>query len=244
LAKSDEPQPSGAASRAEEPIDMATTLETTLAELKALGDEKIYAQNKKRGVGDAQFGAKLGDIRKVADQIKSNHPLALELWKTGNFEARLLALLLVKPKNLSAEELDRMVREASIAQVADWLNAYIVRNHPDKESLRRVWMQDRDPWAARAGWGLTSERVGKNPEGLDLPALLDRIEAELAKAEVPEQWTMNMCLATIGIHFPEHRERALAIGEKLGVYRDYPVSKGCTSPFAPSWIHEMVRRKT
>ena len=33
------------------------------------------------------------------------------------------------------------------------------------------------------------------------------------------------------------------IGEKLGIYRDYPVSKGCTSPFAPIWINEMVRRQ-
>jgi hypothetical protein len=29
----------------------------------------------------------------------------------------------------------------------------------------------------------------------------------------------------------------------LGVYRDYPVSRGCTSPFAPLWINEMVRRQ-
>ena len=42
---------------------------------------------------------------------------------------------------------------------------------------------------------------------------------------------------------PEHRARALAIGEAPGLYRDYPVSKGCTSPFAPAWIHEMVRRQ-
>ena len=33
-------------------------------------------------------------------------------------------------------------------------------------------------WAARAGWNLTSERIGKSPEGLDMPALLDRLEAE------------------------------------------------------------------
>jgi hypothetical protein len=58
------------------------------------------------------------------------------------------------------------------------------------------------------------------------------------------QWTMNSCLAGIGIHFPKHRERAIAIGERLGIYRDYPVSKGCTSPFAPIWINEMVRRQS
>ncbi len=104
-------------------------------------------------------------------------------------------------------------------------------------------MRAKDPLAARAGWNLTAERVVKSPDGLDLPALLDRIESEMGKANPAAQWTMNSCLAEIGIHFPEHRKRALAIGEALGIYRDYPVSKGCTSPFAPIWINEMVKRQ-
>lgn len=86
-------------------------------------------------------------------------------------------------------------------------------------------------------------RVARSPEGLDLGALLDRIEAELAAADPASQWTMNHTLAAIGIHHAEHRARALAIGEASGAYRDYPVSKGCTSPFAPIWIAEMVRRQ-
>ena len=71
----------------------------------------------------------------------------------------------------------------------------------------------------------------------------ERIESEMGSAAPEVQWTMNCALAEIGIHFPDHRERALAIGETLGIYRDYPVSKGCTSPFAPIWINEMVSRQ-
>jgi len=219
------------------------TLKETLAQLKALGNEKVRAQNKKHGAGDNQFGVKLGDIRKVANKIKTNHELGMALWETGNIDARLLAILLIKPKSLSADEMDRMVRAANFVQVADWLNSYVVKNHPDKESLRQQWMTENDPWAARAGWSLTSERIGKSPEGLDLAAILDRIESEMPVAASEVQWTMNYCLAGIGIHFPRHRKRAIAIGEALGIYRDYPVSKGCTSPFAPIWINEMVRRK-
>jgi hypothetical protein len=55
---------------------------------------------------------------------------------------------------------------------------------------------------------------------------------------------MNMALAYIGINLPEHRNRALNNGEDLGIYRDFPVSKGCTSPFAPIWIAEMVSRQS
>ena len=222
---------------------MATTLKEALAQLEALGNEKVRAQNSKNGAGENQFGVRLGDIRKLATKIKTNHALAIDLWETGNVDARLLAILLINPKNLSGDELDRMVRSVGFAQVADWLNSYVVKKYPDKETLRQRWMADDDPWAARAGWSLTSERIGKNPEGLDLPALLDRIESEMGDAAPEAQWTMNFCLAGIGIHFPKYRKRAIAIGETLGIYRDYPVSKGCTSPFAPIWIKEMVSRQ-
>ena len=140
--------------------------------------------------------------------------------------------------------MDRLVRSVAFAHVADWLMAYVVKQHPDKETLRQEWMTADDRWAARAGWSLTAERVVRSPEGLDHPPLLDRIESEMGNADPVVQWTMNSTLAEIGIHFPKLRSRAIAIGETLGVYRDYPVSKGCTSPFAPIWINEMVRRKS
>ena len=222
---------------------MMSPLRETLAQLQALGNASVRARNARNGAGENQFGVQLGDIRKLAATIETNDELASALWESGNIDARLLAVLLIKPKRLARDQLDRMVRAADFPQLADWLNAYVVKQHPDKESLRQAWMEERDPWAARAGWTLTSERVARQPEGLDLPALLDRIESEMASAAPETQWTMNACLAGIGIHFPEHRERAVAIGERLGVYRDYPVSKGCTSPFAPIWIDEMVRRK-
>jgi 3-methyladenine DNA glycosylase AlkD len=179
----------------------------------------------------------------LAKKIPSNHELAASLWETGNIDAQYLAILLIKPKDLSAKEVDRLVRSVTFAWVAEWLIAYVVKQHPDKETLRQEWMATDDRWAARAGWSLTAEGVVKSPEGLDLPALLDRIESEMGNADPVVQWTMNSALAEIGIHFPKLRKRAIAIGEKLGIYRDYPVSKGCTSPFAPIWINALVRRK-
>ena len=104
-------------------------------------------------------------------------------------------------------------------------------------------MDDPDPWVARADGSLTAGRVARSADGLDLGALLDRIEVELASADPATQWTMNTTLAGIGIHHAEQRERAVAIGESLGVSRDYLVPKGCTSPFAPLWIEAMVSRQ-
>lgn len=219
------------------------TVEEVLAQLEPLGDAARRAHNTRAGAPNNQLGVKLGDLRTVAKKLKTNHELALKLWDTGNVDAQLLATLIMKPKSLSADELDKLTRSVTCSQVADWLNSYVVAEHPEKDSLREKWMKAKDRWAARAGWHFTSSHVNKGGDGLDLPALLDRIEKEMPKAVPEVQWTMNNTLAAIGIHHPELRERAVGIGEKIGLYRDWPVSKGCTPPYVPVWVDAMVKRK-
>jgi 3-methyladenine DNA glycosylase AlkD len=102
------------------------TVKEVLAQLEPLGDDARRKHNTKAGAPDNQFGVKLGDIRAIAKTIKTDHQLALKLWDTGNVEAQLLATLIIKPKSLSADELDTMTRSTTCAQVADWLNAYVV----------------------------------------------------------------------------------------------------------------------
>jgi 3-methyladenine DNA glycosylase AlkD len=219
------------------------TVPEIFSKLEALGDVKVRAQNTKRGAHENQFGVKLGDIRKVAASIGINNELAKALWETGNIDARFVAALIVDPKTLSVDELNHMVKSERFTWIADWLSSYVIKEHPHKEELRLRWMQSTDPMEARAGWSLTAGRVTRQPEGIDIPALLDRIESEMPAAHPETQWTMNTTLAQIGINHPQYRSRALEIGERLGIYRDYPVSKGCTSPFAPIWINEMVKRQ-
>ena len=158
----------------------AMTLEEAMRQLKSLGNAGVRAQNAKsgplgRGAGDNQFGVPRGDVRKLANKIKTNHELALALWKTGNIDAQFLAVLLIKPQDLSAGDLERLVKSVSWMWVADWLHSYVTKVHEGKETLRQKWMTSDNPWTARAGWQLTAGRVAKSPEGLDLVALLDRV---------------------------------------------------------------------
>lgn len=219
------------------------TLEEVLQALERCGQAEVRERNARHGAPENQFGVKMGEIRTIAKSLKGNHELGLTLWGSGNLEAMLLATLIVKPKQLSEEDVERMAAEVTYAWLADWLMSYVIKQHPRKEAMRQRWMESPHPMLARAGWSLTAERIQKNPEGLDPGGLLERIEGEMGNAPTLAQWTMNYCLAEIGIRFPEHRQRAIDIGEQLGLYRDYPVSKGCTSPFAPIWIGAMVARQ-
>ncbi len=216
------------------------TVAEVMAELAALEDPKVRAVNEKHG---DDHGVNLSKLRAVAKRLKTQQELARRLWATGDTAARLLALLICRPRAFEQDELDVMLREARTPKVHDWLVNYVVKKNPHAEELRLAWFADPDPVVASAGWALTTERVAKKPAGLDLVGLLDVIEAEMKDAPDRLQWAMNHCLAQIGIEHPEHRPRALAIGERLEVLKDYPTSPGCTSPFAPDWINEMVRRQ-
>ncbi|MGW2325271.1 DNA alkylation repair protein [Streptomyces sp. NPDC001700] len=211
-----------------------------MAELAALEDPKIRAVNEKHG---DDHGVNLTKLRALAKRLKTRQELARQLWETGDSAARLLALLICRPKAFERDELDGMLRGARTPKVHDWLVNYVVKKSAHAEALRLAWFADPDPVVASAGWALTTERVAKKPDGLDLAGLLDTIEAEMKDAPDRLQWAMNHCLAQIGIEHPQHRARALGIGERLEVLKDYPTSPGCTSPFAPIWIGEMVRRQ-
>ncbi len=235
------------------PSTIATAVKDTLAELESLGDEKRRQFNGKVGRDgiagvppDKQFGCKTGDLRKLAKKLKTDHELGQKLWKTGNMDAQMLAILIMKPKDLSAKELDTMVRETRFSWVTDWLQSYIIKHQPDaeKEKLRKKWMKksEKESWVSRAGWHLAASMINKGQDVGDVDALLDRIEKEMPKARPETQWTMNNTLVAIGVKHAKHRKRAVAIGEKIGLYADWPKQKGCIIPYVPVWVEEMVKR--
>ncbi len=147
-----------------------TSVAGLMAELAALEDPRAREVNEKHG---DDHGVNLGKLRAVAKRLKTQQELAGQLWETGDTAARLLALLVCRPKAFGRDELDAMLREARTPKVHDWLVNYVVKKNPHAEELRLDWSADPDPVVASAGWALTSDRVVKQPEGLDLARLLD-----------------------------------------------------------------------
>jgi hypothetical protein len=96
----------------------------------------------------------------------------------------------------------------------------------------------RDP-SVRSGWTLMAGQLEEH----DREELLDTIEKRMKAAPFRTQEPMNYCLVKIAVDYPPLRKRAIAIGNKLEVLKDYPVPKGCTSPFAPIWIAYILEHR-
>ncbi|RJT41108.1 DNA alkylation repair protein [Mesorhizobium waimense] len=220
-------------------MSTSTTIDDVMRELATLEDPKMREANERRG---DDHGVNLTQLRSLAKLLKTQHELAVQLWSTGDTAARLLSTLVCRPTTFSTAELDTMIRDISSPKLLDWFIVNVVKAGRHAEELRLGW-KDGDDLVGRAGWSLTTDRVVKNAEDLDLDALLDQIEKEMREAPAKKQWAMNHCLAEIGIHHPKLRTRAIGIGKRLAVLIDYPASPGCTPPYAPVWIAEMVRRR-
>src|SRR5262245_63545904 len=113
-----------------------------MAELAALEDPKTRAINEKHG---DDHGVNLTKLRAVAKRLKTQQDLARRLWETSDTAARLLALLICRPKAYERAELDVMLREARTPKVHDWLVNYVVKKSLDCEELRVAWFADPDP---------------------------------------------------------------------------------------------------
>ncbi|NGM66819.1 DNA alkylation repair protein [Sphingobacterium sp. SGR-19] len=186
---------------------------------------------------------KLGDLRKIASEIKKDHELALELWSTGQFLPRQLAILIMDKRQLSQEliySLDNDIRQHNgdeKLQLIDWLMANQLSKDKRTISLMETWENSQSALQRRVFWYYQARLrwVGQTPSP-NTEELLSKIETNIEK-EVPEvQWAMNFTAAQIGIFEEKYRSRCIALGERTGLYKDEIVAKNCTPSYLPKLI--------
>lgn len=194
---------------------------------------------------------KLGDLRKIARDMKRDHKLALELWSTGQFLPRQLAILLMDKKELSESLIDCLDKdiqkhhEEEKLQLIDWLMANQLAKDKKTVAFMETWENSSSPLKRRVFWYYQARLrwVGQIPPP-NSDELLFKIETQIEK-EVPEvQWAMNFTAAQIGIFEEKYRSRCIALGENTGLYKDEIVAKNCTPNYLPKFIAIKVAKTT
>ena len=187
---------------------------------------------------------KLGDLRNIAKEKKKDHELAMELWSTGKFLARQLAILIMDPKLLSQETIDNLEKdilthkEDERLQLIDWLMANQLAKDKKTIALMESWEDSASPLQRRIFWYYQGRLrwVGQKPPA-NTEELLMHIESKMENEKPEVQWAMNFTAAQIGIFQKEYRSRCIALGERVGLYKDEVVAKNCT----PSYLPELIR---
>lgn len=194
-------------------------------------------------LGQINDKTKLGDLRKMAKDIKKDHELAMELWSTREFLPRQLAILVMNNKLLSQDwinELDKDMRHHPFDErnhMIDWLMANQLSKDKKTITLMESWQNSPSPLQRRIFWYYQARLrwMGQTPPP-NTEELLSAIEKQIKNEEPEVQWAMNFTAGWIGVFDKKYRARCMEVGRKTGLYKAEMVSKGCTPDYLPEFI--------
>jgi 3-methyladenine DNA glycosylase AlkD len=193
----------------------------------------------------------LGDLRKIAKDIRKDHDLAMELWSTGKLLPRLLAILIMDNKLLSQDLINKLDKDMQVHplgernQLMDWLMANQLAKDKKTVALMQSWDNSPSALQRRIFWYHQGRLrwVGQSPPN-NTKELISSIEERILKEKPEVQWAMNFTAGWIGVYDEKYRTRCIAIGEKTGLYKDEFVSKGCTPNYLPEFIRIEANKRT
>lgn len=192
---------------------------------------------------------RLGEIRKLAKEIKTDQALAMELWATGEFLVRQLAILIMDKKQLNPaliDQLDQDMQNHPLEErnhLTDWLMANQLTKDKRLIALIESWEKSASPLQRRVFWYYQARlRWMGNTDQENTEYLLSSIEENLMREPPEVQWAMNFTAGQIGKWQAQYRNRCIAIGEKTGLYKDEIVAKNCTPSYLPEFIRIEVEK--
>jgi len=216
-----------------------------LTTLKKLGKPQTAAIYMRHGSGDNVFGVLTSEIAKLQKKIKVDHSLAMELWKTGNAEARVLALQIADPQKLTMADAHGFISDGQVHFVGCYLTSLLAHS-PLAEKTMRAWMKSPDEFVREMGYGILCFRLKDDPGSIsevDAERILATIEKEIHRSPNWSRYAMNGAMISIGIFKPALRKKAMEAAKRIGKVEVDHGETNCKTPNAVSYIEKASSRK-
>jgi 3-methyladenine DNA glycosylase AlkD len=140
-----------------------------LAALKRLGDKRVLEDMPKRYgiVTSKAFGVSMSDIQKVAKPLGKNHELALALWDTGWYEARMMTSFVDDPDRVTADQMDRWCGDFDNWAICDTLCFNLFDRTPHAWGKAAQWCKRKEEFIKRSGFALLWALTVHDKQGSD-----------------------------------------------------------------------------
>jgi 3-methyladenine DNA glycosylase AlkD len=126
-----------------------------LARLRALADPSYAAGAAHFGiVAEGRYGLSVPLMRKLAKEIGRNHALALELWATGQPEARHIACMIAEPAKLTSAQADRWARDLNSWDITDNFAYDLISRTEMRWTKPAVWARSKHEYTRRAAFAV------------------------------------------------------------------------------------------
>ena len=115
------------------------------------------------------FGVSVGDLQKYAKTLGRDHDLALGLWDTGWYEARLLAAFVDEPAKVTAGQMDRWARDFENWGDCDTVCLHLFDKTPLAWRKVPTWCGRKPEFQRRAGFALLAALALHDKASSDAP---------------------------------------------------------------------------
>lgn len=225
------------------------TAQEILKALKPLGRESYKrVLMKNHGVQEPCFGVPISELKKFQKRIKQDYQLALDLYDTGNYDARYLAGLIADDARMTKQDLQGWLNQARHQAVACFVVGWVTTGSPHGRELALKWIDSPKELVAATGWSVLSGLVAvKEDAELDLgelKQLLTRVQKNIHDAPDLVRYQMNGFVIAVGCYVASLTDYALQSGEKIGPVRCDLGNNDCKTPFAPDYIRKVQQRGT
>lgn len=220
------------------------TLAEVMRDLESMGTEQNRKIYRRHGLGDNIFGVSFANLSKVAKTIKKDNALAIELWMTGNADARNLATMIVDTKTIPSEALMAWIQSVDSYVHADLLGAKVAAKHADAAKMMMKCMKAKPDFTQQVGWDIAGalSMAGQIPDA-EADGLLTAIEKSIHKAPNRTRHAMNGAVIAIGLRGPAFKKKAIATARRIGKVEVDHGETGCVTPDAESYILKAAARK-
>lgn len=122
-------------------------------------------------VSPKAFGVSMATMQSLAKKLGKDHDLALALWDTGWYEARILCAFVDEPERVSAPQMDRWARDFDNWAVCDTLCFKLFDRTPHAWKKAEQWSGRSAEFVKRAGFALLASLALHDKKAPDGPFL-------------------------------------------------------------------------
>ena len=218
------------------PRDVAGDVAYALEWLERRGTKKNRDGMARYGiVADKVFGVSMGTMQSLAKELGRDHKLSEALWKTGWYEARMLASLVGEPDRVTPAQMERWAKSFDNWAVCDTATFVLWDRTSHAWGKVREWSGRKEEFVKRAAFAMLASLTVHDKKAPDEPYLagLKLVEREAVDDRNFVKKAVNWALRSIGKRSPALNKASIDVARRLAESPDS----------APRWVGKDALRE-
>jgi 3-methyladenine DNA glycosylase AlkD len=218
-------------------------LHTVMEQLAKMGTDQTVKIYKRHGVNNELYGVSFGNLKKLKKELKKDHKLAVNLWDTDNYEARILATYIADPEKITKELATKWVNSLEYYVISEVLSSLIAKT-PIWRELMEEWMQSDKEFVKSTAYYVFANvlKLKGTISEKEIEEQLSIITSNIHSESNRVKHTMNNALMAIGIFRPEFQQQAIDSAKIIGKVEVDHGKTNCKTPDAIDYIQRAVTR--